>query len=45
MVLFTGIGIAMKNAVPDLKNVADFVTDDIDEDGWAKAMAKYGLLD
>ncbi len=45
MLLFTGIGIAMGNAIPDVKAVSDYVTDDIDEDGWANAMKKFGLLD
>jgi hydroxymethylpyrimidine pyrophosphatase-like HAD family hydrolase len=35
----------MGNAVPQVKAVADYVTDDIDEDGWANAMKHYGLID
>lgn len=45
MLLFTGTSIAMGNGVPQAKAVADYVTDDIDEDGWAKAMRHYGLID
>lgn len=42
---FCGIGIAMGNANQSVKDAADFVTDDIDNDGWANAMKKVGLID
>ncbi len=45
MIQFTGISVAMGNAVNELKEAADFVTDDVDHDGWAKAMVKAGVLD
>jgi Cof subfamily protein (haloacid dehalogenase superfamily) len=45
MLLFTGVSVAMGNGVPEAKAVADYVTDDIDKDGWAKAMKHYGLID
>jgi Cof subfamily protein (haloacid dehalogenase superfamily) len=45
MLLFTGASVAVGKALPDVKAVADYVTDDIDEDGWAKAMRHYGLID
>ena len=45
MVSKAGIGIAMGNAIPELKEVADYVTDNIDNDGFAKAMLHYGLID
>ena len=45
MLLSAGVGVAMGNAVGKLKAVADYVTDDIDNDGWAKAMLHYGLID
>jgi Cof subfamily protein (haloacid dehalogenase superfamily) len=45
MVSKAGVGIAMGNAIPKLKEVADYVTDPIDEDGFAKAMLHYGLID
>ena len=45
MLLFTGISIAMDNGVSEAKAVADYVTDDIDKDGWAKAFRHYGLID
>ncbi len=38
-------GIAMGNATPALKEVADYVTDDITEDGLAKSLAFYNLID
>lgn len=44
MLLFTGIGVAMGNGVPQVKAVADFVTDHVDEDGWANACRHYGLI-
>lgn len=44
MLLFTGVGVAMGNGNSDVKSVADYVTDDIDNDGWVKAMSHYKLL-
>ncbi|MDO5330036.1 MAG: Cof-type HAD-IIB family hydrolase [Bacillota bacterium] len=44
MTVYTGIGVAMGNATPGLKAIADYVTADIDDDGWAKAMEHYGLI-
>lgn len=45
MLLFAGTSVAMGNGNGEAKSVADYVTDDIDNDGWAKAMAHFGLLD
>lgn len=45
MVSKAGVGVAMGNAQPSVKEVADYVTDDIEEDGFAKAMLHYGLID
>lgn len=39
-----GIGVAMGNARPAVKAVADVVTDDIDADGLAHAFASLGLV-
>ncbi len=39
-----GIGIAMGNAVEELKMVADYVTDDIDRDGVWKACRHFGWI-
>lgn len=38
------LGIAMGNAKAELKAVADFVTDDLENDGFAKAFIQAGLL-
>ncbi len=45
MLLYAGIGVAMGNAKEETKAIADYVTSPIDEDGWAKAMRYYGLID
>jgi hypothetical protein len=45
MIEHAGIGIAMGNADQDVKNKAKFVTDSVDNDGFAKAMLKYKLID
>lgn len=44
MTLYTGTGVAMGNGVPSVKAIADYVTDHIDEDGWANACRHYGLI-
>ena len=41
---FSGIGVAMGNANQKVKDAADYVTDDIDNDGWAKAMKHFNLI-
>jgi cof-like hydrolase len=45
MISNAGIGVAMGNAQNAVKRVADYVTDDIDDDGFAKAMLHFGLID
>lgn len=45
MIQEAGIGVAVGNASKSLKEVADFVSDDIDDDGFAKAMFHFGLID
>lgn len=45
MLHFAGIGVAMGNAKKETIKEADYVTADIDDDGWAKAMKHYGLID
>lgn len=45
MLNFTGLSIAMGNGVPEAKAVADYVTDDIDKDGWANGIKHFGLID
>ena len=44
MIQAVGTGIAMGNADPRLKEVADYVTSDIKEDGVYKACVHFGLI-
>ena len=44
MIKHSGIGVAMGNSVMEVKNVADYITDDIDDDGLYKAFKHYGLI-
>ncbi|MGN0306045.1 MAG: HAD hydrolase family protein, partial [Lachnospiraceae bacterium] len=44
MLRFAGIGVAMGNAAPQVKEAADYITAHIDEDGLEKALRHYGLL-
>ena len=41
MVEYAGVGVAMGNATDELKEVADYITDDNNHDGIAKALYKY----
>ena len=41
LLLSGGIKIAMENATEELKTVADFVTDTVDNDGFVKAIEKF----
>ena len=43
MITYAGLGIAMGNAIEELKNVAEYVTLDNDNDGVAKAIEKFIL--
>lgn len=43
MIKYCGVGIAMKNAIPEVIKAADHVTDTNDEDGVAKYIMKYIL--
>jgi hypothetical protein len=45
MLRFAGIGVAMGNASDQVKAVADYVTDTVDQDGIAKALKHFGLID
>lgn len=45
MLRFAGIGVALGNAELEVKEAADYVTDDIDEDGLAKALRHFGLTE
>lgn len=44
MVQMAGFGVAMKNAIDEVKQVADYITDTNDEDGVAKAVEQFVLL-
>ncbi|WP_053219818.1 Cof-type HAD-IIB family hydrolase [Virgibacillus senegalensis] len=44
MIKHVGTGVAMGNAVPELKAVADHVIGEVDDAGLAKGMAQLGLL-
>ena len=41
LLLAGGIKVAMGNATKELKSVADYVTDDVDNDGFVKAIEKF----
>ena len=45
MLEFAGVSIAMGNAKQEVKDVADYVTQSVDQHGWAKAMKHFGLID
>ena len=44
MLEYVGIGVAMGNANPPVKERADFVTKDIDDDGIEYALRHFGLI-
>ena len=44
MIKIAGIGIAMGNAYPETKEVADMVTDDCDHDGIWNGLKRIGLI-
>lgn len=44
MIQYVGTGVAMGNSVPELKEVADLVTDDVNKGGLANGLARLGLL-
>ena len=43
MVKYAGIGVAMENAVNEVKQVSDYVTASNNEDGIAKVIEKFVL--
>ena len=45
MLRFAGVGVAMGNACDAVKAAADYVTDTVDNDGIAKALRRFGLID
>ena len=44
MLEFAGIGVAMGNAGDEVKAIADYVTDSVDDDGIEKALVHFGLI-
>ena len=44
MVRDAAVGVAMGNACDELKSVADYVTESVDEDGIEKALQHFGLI-
>ena len=44
MLTNAGIGVAMAEATDIAKDAADYITDDIDENGWANAISHFGLI-
>ena len=44
MLEYVGSGVAMGNANPPVKLIADFVTKDIDDDGIEYALKHFGVL-
>lgn len=44
MLSFAGIGVAMGNAEEKVKQAADYVTDDVDAEGIAKALRHFGMI-
>ena len=44
MLRYTGLSVCMGKGTEKAKEAADYVSDDIDEDGWANAMKHFGLI-
>lgn len=44
MLEYTELSVAMGNASDEVKKIAGYVTEDIDEDGWAKALVHLGVI-
>jgi len=44
MIKYAGIGIAMGNSEDDTKKIADYITDDIDNDGFYNALKHFNLI-
>ena len=43
MIGYAGLGVAMGNAEPDIKRIADYICESNDEDGIANTLEKYIL--
>lgn len=44
MLRHAAIGVAMGNAKDDVKQMADYITASVDEDGIAKALKHFGVI-
>lgn len=44
MLRYAGVGVAMGNASDDVKQAADYVTADVDDDGVRRALEHYGVI-
>ena len=44
MIQCAGVGVAMGNARAELQEAADFVTSDVDHDGFAEALTRLGVI-
>ena len=44
MIKAAGIGVAMGNAYPETKEVADYITEDSNDDGIANGLRYLGLI-
>ena len=44
MIRFAAVGIAMENAIPELKDMADYMTTSVDHNGVANAFRDFGLI-
>ena len=44
MLEMAGIGVAMGNALEEVKQSADYITDTVEEDGLAKALRHFCLI-
>ena len=44
MLEFVGVGVAMGNAQERVKDIADYVTADVDDDGIEKALRFLGII-
>jgi hypothetical protein len=44
MIMQAGIGVAMGNAIDELKRQADYVTSSVDEDGILNALRRFEVI-
>ncbi|MFR9190031.1 MAG: HAD hydrolase family protein [Anaerotruncus massiliensis (ex Togo et al. 2019)] len=44
MLRFAGVGVAMGNAGEEVRQAADYVTDDDDHDGIQNALRRFGVI-